>query len=91
MTPDLWTPSDELLGLDPIALQKIQAPFEPEDLEAQGILLGDINDDDANEAAACLVLASLDDDDVAGTETGEADDDEDLDDPDDGEAISADV
>ena len=90
MTPDLWTPSDELLGLDPIALQKIQAPFEPEDLEAQGILLGDINDDDANEAAACLVLASLDDD-VAGTETGEADDDEDLDDPDDGEAISADV
>jgi len=27
MTPDLWTPSDELLGLDPIALQKIQAPF----------------------------------------------------------------
>jgi len=37
------------------------------------------------------VLASIDDDDVAGAETGEADDDDDLDDPDDGEAISADV
>ncbi len=87
----LWTPSDDVLGHDPIALQKIELPYEPIDLEAQGVLLGDAVDDDANEAAAALVLASLDDDDVAGSETGDTDDDEEIDDPDDNEAVSGDV
>jgi hypothetical protein len=84
MTTDLWTPSDELIGLDPIATAKIQSPFAPPDLQAQGILLDDIVDHDANEAAACLVLASLDDDDSACHESGETDDDDEVDDFDDG-------
>ena len=87
----LWTPSDELLAHDPIALQKIERPFEPIDLPAQGIWFSDETDDDANEAAACVVLASLEDDDVAGADTGETDDDEEIDDPDDDEDVSGDV
>jgi hypothetical protein len=89
--PQLWIPSDDLLEHDPIALQKIESPFAPPDLEAHGIKLFDVEDDDANEAAACLVLASLDDDDVAGDEPGEADDDDELDDPHDDEHLDADV
>jgi hypothetical protein len=40
-----------------------------------------LDDDEANAAAACLVLASLDGDDVAGDESGDAPDDDELDDP----------
>jgi hypothetical protein len=89
--PELWIPSDDLLKHDPIALQKIESPFQPPDLEAHGIKLFDVEDDDANEAAACLVLASLDSDDRAGDEPGEADDDDEIDDPDDGEDVSGDL
>jgi hypothetical protein len=78
--PQLWIPSDDLLERDPIATQKIATPFEPPDLEAHGIKLFDVDDDEANAAAACVVLASLEPDDVAGDEPGDADDDE-LDDP----------
>ena len=78
--PELWIASDDLLQHDPIALQKIDSPFEPPDLESHGIKLFDVEDDDANEAAACLVLASLDDDESAADEPGEADDDDDIDD-----------
>ena len=88
--PQLWIPSDDLLEHDPIALQKIESPFEPPDLEAHGIKLFDI-DDDANEAAACIVLASLDDDDSAADEPGEADDDDEIDDPADGEDVIGDL
>ncbi|MEA2144317.1 MAG: hypothetical protein QOI64_2747 [Solirubrobacteraceae bacterium] len=84
MTTDLWTPSDELLGHDPIALQKIQSPFAPLDLEPHGVSLADIVADDANEVAACLVLASLDDDDAVSAESGETDDDDEIDEFDDG-------
>lgn len=87
----VWIPSDKVLQHDPIALQKITTPFEPPDLEAQGIKLFDIEDDDANEAAACLVLAALERDDVAGDEPGESDDDEQLDDPEDAEQVEGDV
>jgi hypothetical protein len=79
--PQLWIPSDDLLERDPIAMQKIATPFEPPDLEAHGIKLFDVDDDEANAAAACLVLASLEPDDVAGDEPGDADDDDELDDP----------
>ena len=87
--PQLWIPSDDLLKHDPIALQKIESPFEPPDLEAHGIKLFDVEDDDANEAAACLVLASLDD--STGEETGDADDDDEIDDPDDREDVNGDL
>jgi hypothetical protein len=86
---DLWIPSDDRLRADPIALQKIKTPFGPPDLEAHGIRLFDVEDDEANEAAACLVLAALDDD-VTGDEPGESDDDE-LTDPDDDENVMGDV
>jgi hypothetical protein len=89
--PQLWIPSDDLLEHDPIALQKIESPFEPPDLEAHGIKLFDVEDDDANAAAACLVLASLDCDDSAGDEPGAADDDDDIDDPADGEDVHGDL
>ena len=89
--PQLWIPSDDLLEHDPIALQKIQSPFDPPDLEAHGIKLFDVEDDDANEAAACLVLASLDSDDSAADESGEADDDDEIDDPADGEDVIGDL
>jgi hypothetical protein len=89
--PQLWIPSDDLLKHDPIALQKIESPFEPPDLEAHGIKLLDVEDDDANEAAACLVLASLDSDDGACDEPGEADDDDEIDDPGDGEDVNGDL
>ena len=78
---ELWTPSDDLLECDPIAMQKIATPFDAPDLEAHGIRLFDVEDDEANAVAACLVLASLDSDDVAGDEPGDADDDDELDDP----------
>jgi len=77
---DLWIPSDGVLRHDPIARQKIDTPFEPLDLEAHGIKLFDVEDDEANEAAASLVLASLQNDDVAGDEPGDCDDDDELDD-----------
>jgi hypothetical protein len=90
--PQLWIPSDDLLEHDPIALQKIESPFEPPDLEAHGIKLFDLEDDDANEAAAALVLASLDNDEAtAAGEPGEADDDDEIDDPEDGEHVAGDV
>jgi hypothetical protein len=88
---NLWTPSDEMLQRDPIAQRMIQSPFEPLDLEAEGIQLFDVEDDDANEAAACLVLASLDDDSTAADEPGECDDDEQIDEPDDGENLMGEV
>jgi hypothetical protein len=81
--PEIWTPSDGLLASDPIASQKLATPFEPPDLTNTGIVLFDVEDDDANEAAACAVLASLEDDDAMGDESGDADDDDDIDDPDD--------
>jgi hypothetical protein len=89
--PQLWIPSDDVLEHDPIALQKIASPFDPPDLEAHGIKLVDVDDDDANEAVACLVLASLDSDDVVGDEPGAADDDEELDDPADDDEVTGDV
>jgi hypothetical protein len=79
--PQLWIPSDDLLERDPIAVQKIATPFDPPDLEAHGIKLFDVEDDEANAVAACLVLASLDGDDVAGDEPGDVHDDDELDDP----------
>jgi len=87
---ELWTPSDELLGHDPIALQKIQSPYAPLDLEPHGVTLADIVSDDANEVAACLVLASLDDDDTVSGESGETDDDDEIDDYED-EPVDGDV
>jgi hypothetical protein len=89
--PELWIPSDDLLHHDPIALQKIESPFEPPDLESHGIKLVDVEDDDANEAAACLVLASLDSDELAADEPGEADDDDEIDDPADARIATTDV
>jgi len=89
--PQLWIPSDDVLEHDPIALQKIESPFEPPDLESHGIKLFDVEDDDANEVAAALVLASLDDDGVVGDEPGDADDDDEIDDPHDGEAVAGDI
>lgn len=83
MTTQLWIPSDDLVALDPIAQMKMASAFQPPDLEAHRIKLFDIEDDDANEAAACVVLASLDRDDIAGDEPGEADDDDQIDDDDD--------
>jgi hypothetical protein len=79
--PQLWIPSDDLLQRDPIAAQKIATPFDRPDLEGQGIELFDVEDDEANAVAACVVLASLDSDDVAGDEPGDAADDDELDDP----------
>jgi hypothetical protein len=79
--PELWIPSDDLLERDPIAVQKIATPFDRPDLEAHGIELFDVEDDEANAVAACVVLASLDSDDVAGDEPGDAADDDELDDP----------
>ncbi|HEX8158185.1 MAG TPA: hypothetical protein VF526_12445 [Solirubrobacteraceae bacterium] len=89
--PDIWTPSDDLLAHDPIARQKLQTPFEPADLEAHGIKLFDIEDDEANEAAACIVLATLDSDDSDGDEPGECDDDDEIDDPADNENVAGDI
>ena len=90
MTTDLWTPSDELLGHDTIALQKIQSPFAPPDLEAHGVILDDTAGDDANEVAASLVLASLEADDGASAESGETGDDDEVEDPA-GEPVDDDV
>jgi hypothetical protein len=89
--PQLWIPADDLLEHDPIALRKVESPFDPPDLEAHGIKLVDVEDDDANEAAACLVLASLDSDDVVTDEPGDAADDEELEDPSDAEPVTGDV
>ncbi len=91
MTTQLWIPSDDLVAHDPIASQKITTPFAPISLEAQGIKLFDVDDDAANEAAACVVLASLEDDGAAGDEHGECDDDERIDDPADADGVDADV
>jgi hypothetical protein len=89
---ELWTPSDDLLRQDPIALQKLRTPFDPPDLEAQGIKLFDVEDHAANEAAACIALASLDDgDDGDDDEPGEYDDDDAIEDHEDGEGVAADV
>jgi hypothetical protein len=87
---ELWTPSDDLLTQDPIAEQQISVPYEPPDLEAHGIVLPDVTDDETNELLAALALAELDNDDVAGDEPGDVDDDHDIDDPD-NEAVQADV
>lgn len=89
--PQLWIPSDDLIEHDPIALQKVESPLHPPDLEAHGIKLVDVEDDDANEAAACLVLASLDSDDVVTDEPGDVADDEELEDPSDAEPVTSDV
>jgi hypothetical protein len=88
--PQLWIPSDDLLEHDPIALQKIESPFDPPDLEAHGIKLFDVADDDANAAAACVVLASLDEDSAVDI-SGAADDDDEIDDPADGEDVHGDL
>jgi hypothetical protein len=89
---DIWSPSDDALQHDPIALQKITTPFEPLDLESHGITLFDIGvDDDANAAAACLVLAQLDSDDASSDQPGDCYDDEALDDPEDPEDVTSDV
>ena len=87
----LWIPSDELLQRDPIAQQKIRTPFEPVDVEAQGIRLFDVEDEAANEAGAWIALASLDDGDLTGDESGDCDDDEQLDDPADAEPVTAEI
>jgi hypothetical protein len=89
--PQLWIPSDAVLERDPVARRKIASRFEPPDLEAHGIRLFDIEDDEANEVVACLVLASLERDDVVGDEPGAAEDDEELDDPADDADVPADV
>lgn len=86
--PDLWTPSDDLLRADAIAEQKIVQPFEPPDLEAHGIVLPDIEDDEANVAAAAVAVASISEDENS-EESGEVDDDNDLDEPDDEGDIDA--
>jgi hypothetical protein len=90
---NIWTPSDDTLQHDPIALQKIKTPFEPPDLDAHGITLFDVDvdDDDANAAAACLVLAALDPDDASSDEPGDCYDDEAIDDPEDLDYVTGNV
>lgn len=84
---DLWTPSDELLVTDDIAKVKIENPFEPQDLEAAGIVLPELPvDDDVDAAAAAIALAELDEEEGAHDEeeldlgAGAADDDEEIED-----------
>jgi hypothetical protein len=64
---------------------------EPSGVEAHGIRLFAVEDDGAPRSSACLVLASLESDDVVGDEPGQAEDDEELDDPADDEDVPADV
>jgi hypothetical protein len=87
--PELWTPSDELLRSSPIALQKLENPFDPPDLASAGIDLADVEDDAANEAAAAVVLATMSTDEDPG-ESGDCADDDDVD-ADDGNDVSGDV
>jgi hypothetical protein len=77
---DLWTPSDDLLARDPIAERHVELPFDPPELEAQGVALPDLQDEEAIELAAALALAAQEDDDLAGDEPGEAEDDDEVDD-----------
>lgn len=87
---DLWTPSDDLLARDPVAMAHVTDPFDTPDLEAQGVVLPDVEDHEANELLAAVVLAELDDDDVAGDEPGDVDDDDDVD-GDEDEPVAAEV
>ena len=89
--PQLWISSDDLLQHDEIARQKILSAYSPPDLAAHGIKLPDVEDDEANAAAASIVLAGLDGDGVAGAEPGACDDDDEVDDPDDREPVAGDV
>jgi hypothetical protein len=78
--------SDDLLAQDPIATAKVAHPYDPPDLEAAGLMLPDL-DDDANEAAAAVVLAQLAGDEDAITGPGVVDDDAAVDDPHDRDSI----
>lgn len=79
---DLWTPSDELLKADPVAQVKVDWPFDPPDLADAGVVLPDLEDDDANEEAAAVALTVISEDEDSD-EGGECDDDDALDEPDD--------
>lgn len=88
---DIWTPSDELLALDPIAVSKVANPHASPKLSEAGIVLPD-SDDDANEELAALALAELDGDDTeADVESGAVDDDDTIDDDTDTDPIGDEV
>lgn len=89
---DLWTPSDARLEQDSIAAQHIRLPYDPPDLEANGIVLPDDVDDERIELAAAIALAELDDDAPAaeGEEPGGCEDDDDIEDAD-ADPVAADV
>lgn len=89
---ELWTPSDERLERDPIAAQHILLPYDPPDLEANGVVLPDDDDAERNELAAAIALAELDDDAPMpeGEEPGGFEDDGDVED-DGADPITADV
>lgn len=87
---ELWTPSDDLLGRDPIAAQHIKLPYDGPELEANGITLPDDLDDEQTELAAAIALAELDDDAPAGDEPGGCEDDDDVEDTD-ADPVAADV
>lgn len=89
---DLWTPSDDLLLGDPIALQQIRNPHDTSALQPAGIELRDLRDDAANEAAAALSLVdNADDERPAQGQSGECADDDEVADAGDAERIEATV
>lgn len=87
-----WTPSDSLLLGDPIAAAKVANPYAAPGLSAAGVVLPDVEDDEANEAAAAATLAQLDEDELlVEHEDGTVEDDEAEDDPADPEPVDPDV
>ena len=80
--PDLWTPSDDLLNVDPIAAGKVTHPVET-------YPPGGHTTDNANAVAAAVILAELAKDEDDEGESGECDDDDALDDPADDGVIDA--
>jgi hypothetical protein len=82
---DLWTPSDDLLADDPVAIQQITNPHDASGLAQAGLQLPDTEDDATNEAAAAFNLAEADGNNApAAGESGECADDDEVADTDDG-------
>ena len=89
---DLWTPSDDLLTKDPIAIQQIANPHEASGLEQAGVHFPDIDDEAANEAAAAFTLAECEGDNApADGVSGDCSDDDEIADGGDAERIASDV
>jgi hypothetical protein len=85
---DLWTPSDDLLTKDPIAIQHIATPHIAAGLEQPGLQLPDVEDDAVNAAAAAFNVLQADGDDApAAGESGECADDDEVADNDDHDPI----